>query len=304
MSTLPNIVLPPGGVLVASPSTSVRERVIHGFVGTARPVQEAMGGADALKKPETGDWQVLLLDRSLPDLDAEELIEIIPRRFPGIQAVLLEPDAGRAQPPTDDIPLRLRSAAVQFPPGLGAFSPKGEVFPPGCAVEAMEPVESLPGVLGSSDAMVQVCRLARLVAPRNTTVLITGPTGTGKELVARAIHQLSPRAGRPFVVVNCAAIPEALLESELFGHARGAFTGAVQSHCGRIQAAQGGTLLLDEVGELPLALQPKLLRFLEQKEIQRLGSSETFRVDVRVLAATNADLRDLVQERKFGQDLY
>ena len=124
--------------------------------------------------------------------------------------------------------------------------------------------------------MQRLYRMLRLVAPRETTVLITGESGTGKELVAQAIHRLSPRAQRTFVTVNCAAIPEALLESELFGHARGAFTGAVQARMGRIHSAQGGTLFLDEVGEMPLALQPKLLRFLESREMQRLGSSETF----------------------------
>jgi transcriptional regulator with GAF, ATPase, and Fis domain len=149
-----------------------------------------------------------------------------------------------------------------------------------------------------------VYQLARLVATRSTTVLITGPTGTGKELVARALHQLSPRVRRPFVVVNCAAIPETLLESELFGHVRGAFTGALQAYAGRIQTAQHGTLFLDEVGELPLGMQAKLLRFLDQKEVQRLGSAEAVRVDVRVVAATNADLERRVDAGQFRPDLY
>ena len=152
--------------------------------------------------------------------------------------------------------------------------------------------------------MQAVYRLVRLLAPRNTTVLVTGPTGCGKELVARAIHQLSPRSARTFAVVNCAAIPETLLESELFGYARGAFTGAAQSYAGRIQTAQGGTLFLDEIGEMPLSLQPKLLRFLEQKELQRLGSAEVVRVDARVVSATNAHLLSLVREGKFREDLY
>jgi transcriptional regulator with PAS, ATPase and Fis domain len=152
--------------------------------------------------------------------------------------------------------------------------------------------------------MLRVYELARRVATRSTTVLITGATGTGKDLVARAIHALSRRSSRPFVVVNCAAIPETLLESELFGYVRGAFTGAVQSQAGRIAAANGGTLFLDEVGELPLSTQAKLLRFIELKEIQRLGSVETSRIDVRIIAATNNDLARRVREKQFRQDLF
>ena len=122
--------------------------------------------------------------------------------------------------------------------------------------------------------------------------------------MATAIHRLSPRAGKPFVVINCAAIPEALLESELFGYVRGAFTGAVQSRLGRIHSAHGGTLFLDEIGELPLGIQAKLLRFLDQGEVQRLGSSDVFRVDVRVVAATNADLSELAEKKQFREDLF
>ena len=152
--------------------------------------------------------------------------------------------------------------------------------------------------------MQQIYRLARLVAPRDTAVLIVGPTGTGKELVARGIHQLSRRSQRPFVVVNCAAIPETLLEAELFGFTRGAFTGADQSRLGRIHAAHGGTLLLDEVGELPVSMQCKLLRFVQGGEVQRLGSADIFRVDVRLIASTNADLVKRVRENKFREDFY
>jgi DNA-binding NtrC family response regulator len=166
----------------------------------------------------------------------------------------------------------------------------------------------LPEMVGASEPMRELARLIRLVAPRSTTVLIEGETGTGKEVVARALHRLSERAGKPFAVLNCAAIPEALLEAELFGHTRGAFTGAVQSRTGRIEAAHGGTLFLDEIGEMPMALQAKMLRFLECGELQRVGDNETIRVDVRVIAATHQPLEKLASsvgaERTFRLDLY
>jgi len=152
--------------------------------------------------------------------------------------------------------------------------------------------------------MQQLYRLARLVAPRDTAALIVGATGTGKELVARGIHELSRRSQGPFIVVNCAAIPESLLEAELFGFTRGAFTGAFQSRLGRIHAAHGGTLLLDEVGELPLSMQAKLLRFVQEGEVQRLGSADLFRVNARLIAATNADLLQRVRDKQFREDLY
>ena len=149
----------------------------------------------------------------------------------------------------------------------------------------------LPEMIGASEPMRELARLIRLVAPRSTSVLIEGETGTGKEVVAKAIHRLSLRSNKPFAVLNCAAIPESLLEAELFGHTRGAFTGAVQARTGRIEAAHGGTLFLDEIGEMPMALQAKILRFLECGELQRVGDNETMRVDVRVIAATISPLK-------------
>ena len=162
----------------------------------------------------------------------------------------------------------------------------------------------LPEMIGASEAMHQLAALVRAVAPHTTSVLITGETGVGKELVAEAVHKLSPRADRPFVTVNCAAIPEALVEAELFGHTRGAFTGAVQSRLGKIHAAQGGTIFFDEIGELPLASQAKLLRFLECGEVQRLGTSDVFRLDARVIAATNVDLEKRIEARLFREYLF
>jgi DNA-binding NtrC family response regulator len=173
-------------------------------------------------------------------------------------------------------------------------------------LEARErvPTLPLPEMVGESQGMLELSRLIRLVAPRSSTVLIEGETGTGKELVARAVHQLSTRASKPFVVLNCAAIPESLLEAELFGHTRGAFTGAVQSRTGRIESAHGGTLFLDEIGEMPLSLQAKILRFLESGELQRVGNNEVVHVDVRVLAATDEPLQQRVAEHAFRLDLY
>jgi DNA-binding NtrC family response regulator len=176
------------------------------------------------------------------------------------------------------------------------------------ATQGIQAVAMLPEMVGTSSPMRELTRLIRLVAPRSATVLIEGETGTGKEVVAKAVHRLSARAGKPFVVLNCAAIPESLLEAELFGHTRGAFTGAVQSRTGRIEAAHGGTLFLDEIGEMPLALQAKMLRFLECGELQRVGDNETMRVDVRVIAATHQPLEKLATsvgaERTFRLDLY
>ena len=159
-------------------------------------------------------------------------------------------------------------------------------------------------IVGSSAALAGVLDQVRTVAPTDSTVLIEGETGTGKELIAHAIHMHSRRRDRPFVKLNCAAIPLGLLESELFGHEKGAFTGAVSQKIGRFEAANGGTLFLDEIGDIPLELQAKLLRVLQEQEFERLGSTYTHRVNVRVVAATNQDLPRLVAEKKFRMDLY
>ena len=158
--------------------------------------------------------------------------------------------------------------------------------------------------IGSSASFMAVLENVRTVAPANCAVLIRGETGTGKEVIARAIHEASPRRQHRFVAINCAAIPAALLESELFGCERGAFTGAMTQRMGRFQAADRGTLFLDEIGELPIELQPKLLRVIQEQEFERLGSSHTTRVDVRIVAATNQNLKQMVAERLFRMDLY
>jgi len=288
---------PDPAVIVASPNPGTRKQLVQDLLQSRISAAEALGGADALGQLESSECQLLFLDRRLPDLDAEELLQIINQRFPGIDVLWLD-DAGRPL-----VPSQWRSADAQdlFETINRWSTPMPAMPPPQAARPAIEP---LPGMVGQSPCMHAVYRMVRLVAPRTTPVLITGASGTGKEVVAEAIHRLSPRASKEFVVINCAAIPEALLESELFGYVRGAFTGAVQSRIGRIHSAHGGTLFLDEIGELPLGMQAKLLRFLDQGEVQRLGSSDVFRVDVRVVAASNANLAELAERKLFREDLY
>jgi formate hydrogenlyase transcriptional activator len=177
----------------------------------------------------------------------------------------------------------------------------------GCQGSCNEPrglAQRFQGIIGSSPQLGAVLQQVRMVAPVDTTVLIQGETGTGKELIAQAIHDFSPRRGRPFLKMNCAAIPASLIESELFGHERGAFTGALTRRAGRFEAAHGGTLFLDEIGDMPLELQAKLLRVLQEHELERLGGTTTIRVDVRVVAATNQDLKALSDGKQFRTDLF
>src|SRR5215217_9489903 len=168
--------------------------------------------------------------------------------------------------------------------------------------EADEPL--LPEIVGSSPAMREVYRLTRMAAPTNASVLLIGETGTGKEVIARALHKRSQRATGPYIRVNCGALHENLLESELFGHVKGAFTGAIENKTGRFEAAHGGTVFLDEISSMSAKLQVKLLRVLQEREFERVGDSKTIRVDVRLVAATNAQLEQAVEDGEFREDLY
>jgi DNA-binding NtrC family response regulator len=272
----------------------------------------ASNAAEGLELLRAQDFDVVLVHLPLAECDPPDagispagLLEELQRAQPGTPVVFHAPAASS----TEVVRLLRLGAFHVYAHGdatsllfLAAHSKWAEEA-------ARMPVESEPGpwrqfLIGDSRPMQQIAREIRLVAPRRATVLITGETGTGKELVARSIHAASGRSRSSLVAVNCSALPEALLEAELFGHVKGAFTGAIGHRIGRFEEANHGTIFLDEIGDMPFSLQAKLLRVIQEREFQRLGSSENVRVDVRVLAATHTDLAELVKQGKFREDLY
>ena len=293
--------------MIVGPDANFREQVTSALRASGWLAEEVQGGAEALLKLDTGEYNTMLLDRRLVDPEPTEVSEIARKLQPNLSvcvgdlaATLSSLTRSAVDGPTDT---SMKLPKVGSPADL-AWTPTDPSPASSKCEEVWGAEEPLPNMIGSSPAMRLVYRLARLVAPRLTTVLILGGTGTGKELVARGIHRLSRRSQQPFLTVNCAAIPESLFEAELFGYARGAFTGAFQTRIGTLHAAHGGTLFLDEIGDLPPSMQAKLLRFLQDGEVQRLGSAEVLHVDVRVIAATNFDLAEGVREKTFREDLY
>jgi len=278
-------------------------KVLAGFEATC--VQTLVEASAALSRQEV---DCVLISGEEPDSDAISALDLVHAADPLLPVVIWNPEMSATEA------VRLVRA--------GAFSCLGyrdglEALRDwlGSAMEESrgrkrelerasnsEPWRSL--LVGESRAMQAVVETIRLIGGRRCTVLISGETGTGKEMAARALHLAGPRAGQPMVAINCSALPENLLETELFGHVKGAFTGAIQTRVGRFEQAHKGTLFLDEVGDMPVELQAKLLRVLQDREIQRVGSSETIRVDVRVIAATNASLLERVRQGRFREDLY
>ncbi len=315
--------------IVASADLSFRQRVKDGLAGLHWKIREASGGAEVLEHLDAVPAEAVILDSWLPDLEVQDFIREFERLYPSVDLVTVD-GANQARtsrsPRRNEILYALRRSqdedgaiwnsapVIEYPeiakPAI--FGASGRAAANHHKTDIVTAIASsqadascrLPEFIGNHPAMIEVSRRIRLVAQRSTPVLVQGPTGTGKELVARALHRLSARSSRPFVALNCAAIPEALLEAELFGHTRGAFTGAVQGRVGRIEAAHGGTLFLDEIGEMPLPLQAKLLRFVECGELQRVGENEPVRVDVRIIAATHRSLMKLAAEGTFRADLY
>ncbi len=306
-------------VVLASADAGLRQRLKVGLTGLRWQVLEAGGGAEAMAQVELGRPEALVVDGWLPDLEVGEFAGQMGLMYPGMDVVRVDggkPGVGGGRSPRrNELLYAIREAQDGGEGLVGGPTREDETAMNGArdgggSTHLSESRGGAPGfvaiegMVGESAGMRELAGLIRMVAPRTATVLIEGETGTGKEVVAKAVHRLSARAGKPFVVLNCAAIPESLLEAELFGHTRGAFTGAVTSRVGRIEAAHGGTLFLDEIGEMPLALQAKMLRFLECGELQKVGENETMRVDVRVIAATHQPLEQRSAEKAFRLDLY
>jgi DNA-binding NtrC family response regulator len=267
-------------------------------------------GRTALAALDRGTYDAAILDLRMPGLGGLEVMQQIKQLSPQTEAIVL---TGHATLDTAVEALRLGAfdyltkpcKLVELESVLKRIAEKRALVNRAVALETrLKAAEGTTEIVGQTPIMQRVKQLIATVAPTDSTVLVLGQTGTGKELVARNLHELSTRDEMPFVAVNCGALPENLVESELFGHRKGAFTGADQNRKGLFEVADGGTLFLDEVGELPAAIQVKLLRFLESGEIRRVGDNDPFHVDVRVLCATNRDLAQMVQKGDFREDLY
>jgi DNA-binding NtrC family response regulator len=298
----------PINVFVVSPNERLRQELRDKLSLPRWQVHPAASGAGALDllRRHADDDGVLLLDPLLPDLEPNGFTAMVRDRHPNTQVLMLNSHTGQLLVGVTT-PTAVSTRLADEVNRTGTVPPAA-VMPPVTAdtprSQAAGGEGRLRSMIGNSAPMKRTCAVTRMVAARSTTVLVTGESGTGKDLIAQEIHLISPRRNNPFVVVNCSAIPEPLLEAELFGYTKGSFTGAVQSRIGRIHAAHGGTLFLDEIGDMPLSLQSKILRFLEQGEVQRLGGNDNLKVDVRVVAATNVDLKGHTAKGLFREDLY
>jgi len=297
-------------ILVIDDEAYVRDLMMEVFTREGFLVKTASDGETGLDLACTGTFDLILLDLKLPKINGLTLLRSIMERDPdtivvvitaygsietAIQAMKLGAYDYVTKPFEIDQLLLIVNRALE----------RGNLIKENRYLhEELARNYKFDGIIGKSPKMQEVLKIASTVAPTDATVLIYGETGTGKELLARSIHYQSPRANGPFVVMNCGAIPETLLETELFGHEKGAFTNALTARAGKFERAEGGTIFLDEIGDMSLAMQVKLLRVLQEKTIERVGGSRPIRVNVRIIAATHKDLKAAIREGKFREDLY
>ncbi|MGA7157004.1 MAG: sigma-54 dependent transcriptional regulator [Acidobacteriaceae bacterium] len=289
-------------VMVVDDEPGIRTALRANFLRHGWSVETASSVREAVRQLEGREFDLVVTDIRMPDGTGMEVMRSTRQLSPGTAVILLT-----AYGSVPDAVSAMRDGALDYLTKPISFDQLQAT-----AARVMHQAKAIPsgeiavsgGIIGRSPQLQRALQRARAAASTSADVLIEAESGTGKELLARFIHNSSDRNGKPFVAVNCAAVPEALLESELFGHGRGAFTGAVAAKAGKFELANGGTILLDEIGEMPLHLQPKLLRALQEREIERLGEARSVHVDIRVIATTNVSLGAMVEQGKFRGDLY
>ena len=297
-------------ILVVDDEWAMQEALRDWLKEDGYEVGLASSGEEAIVQAKQENWEVILLDLKMPGMDGLEALKRLKEVNPEAEILMMT-----AYATVDTAVQAMKEGAFDylvkpFDPDEVEMQIKKIVQHKDLVLEnlllrkTLEEKFQYDEIIGKSDAMQEIFGMISRVAPTDSTVLITGESGTGKELIAQAIHANSERSYMPFIAVSCGALPDALLESELFGYEKGAFTGATHAKRGRFEMADGGTLFLDEIGDISLKTQVGLLRVLQQKEITRLGSEQTTKVDVRILAATNRDLKQAIQEKRFREDLY
>src|SRR5438045_4305429 len=297
-------------LLLVEDEHALRQAIAEQLGDRGYQVEQAGTGEDALARLADFAFDIVVTDLRLPGIDGAAVVEAAVERYPDVVAIVVT-GYGTVKDAVEAIKRGARdfvSKPFQIDELLhvldSALEQRRLKSENAYLRSQLEQRYRFEGVIGKSRPMARLFQLLETVAPTNSTILITGETGTGKEVVARAIHHSGPRRMQRFVALNCSAIPETLLEAELFGHVRGAFTGAIGNRQGRLEQAHKGTLFLDEVGTMSAALQMKLLRVLQEREFERVGDSHTIKVDVRVIAATNSDLGRLVAAGQFREDLF
>src|SRR5215217_2224006 len=300
----------PASVLIVEDDVDLRQTISDSLDAAGFAAAQTADAADAIDRLKSFAYDAIVIDLHLPDANGMEVLDEAVTRYPQIQAVVITGFGG-----VTDAVAAMKRGAIDFlikPFQLTQLARvlQGSVDQLRLRVENAELRAQLrdrfrfENIIGHHSTMQQLFSTLELIAPMNSTVLIQGETGTGKELIARTIHSHSPRSDQRFVAFNAAAIPEGLVEAELFGHVKGAFTGAINARVGRFELAHKGTLFIDEVASMSLPLQAKLLRALQEREIERVGESRPMRLDIRVIAASNMDLRKMVKEGTFREDLF